>query len=252
MSAPPTLGEAGQAALQSHSPDQRQPFRHASDAELVAGVTGGSLVESAALIDRFGSLHRLARAAQGELVSAGLPEEESQRLAAGVALGMRIAEGQFALGEPITSPTAVIDRFRPRLMLADRESMMAVLLDTRHHVIGEMEISVGTLNTNNMTPREVFAHALRENAHAMILLHNHPSGSPSPSPTDAEFTRVMAKLGHALKVNLLDSIVVGREGGVSLQHEMPHLFQVAGEYGEQVDQAVKDSAVPIRGLEMEP
>ena len=252
MSAPSTLGEVGQAALQSHSPDQRQPFRHASDAELVAAVTGGSLVESAALFDRFGSLHRLAKAAQGELVSAGLSEEEAQRLTAGVALGMRVAEPQFVPGEAITSPAVIIERFRPRMMLADRESMMAVLLNTRHHVIGEMEISLGGLNTNNMTPREVFAHALRENAHAMILLHNHPGGDPSPSPADAEFTKVMAKLGHVLKVKLLDSIVVGSEGGVSLRRENPDLFQAADGYTEQVDQATRQAGVSIHEMVAEP
>ena len=253
MSAVEKLGAVGEAALQSRSLDRRHPFLHASDAELVAALTGGSLVEAAALIERFGSLHRLARAAEGELTNAGLSAEAAIQLSVGVALGLRVAEKRFEPGEAIRHPTDVIDRYRPKMMLADRESMMALLLDTRKQVIGEMEISLGQLNAANMTPREVFAHALRENAACLILVHNHPAGSSSPSEADKRFTEIMVGVGQALKIEVVDSIVVAQEGGVSLRQEAAHLFiGTGGGYRRQISKAATTAAAPIHDLIAEP
>lgn len=257
MSAAAPLGRAGEAALRSRSPDRRHPYRYASDAEVVAAVTDCSLVQAAGLIERFGSLRRLARAAEGELVSAGLPEEAARRLSAGIALGLRVSQKRFEPGTKLHSPEDVIQWFRPKMMFGDRESMMAVLLSADKRVIGEMEIALGRLNAANMTPREVFSHALRENAAGVILIHNHPSGETTPSRSDRNFTEMMARLGRALKVELIDSLVVGEEGGTSLRRESPGIFQqeAGGGYREQLDgiaEAVRGSDMPVGELVAQP
>ena len=250
MSAAKVLGPVGEAALKARNPDRRHPFQNTSDAGLISALTGTGQVGSAALIERFGSLHRLARATATELEAAGLSAEAAGRLTAGVALGMRVTQRRFEPGQVVRSDKSVIERFRPRMMLSDRESMMALLLDTRNQVIGEMEISLGGLNFANMTPREVFAHALRENAASLVLVHNHPTGNPEPSRSDVEFTERMLNVGKALHMNILDSIVVGSEGGVSLRREYPHLFYQ--ERGYNIAEAVADAGRPIQEIAAEP
>ena len=247
MTGPQPLGPVGEKALEARNLDRRHPFRHASDAALVAALTGTSLVDSAALIERYGSLHRLARATAAELEEAGIPSEGAQRLTAGVALGLRVAQQRFEPGQAIHKPEDVIERFRPQMMLEDRESMVALLLNVRKQVIGEMEIALGGLNSVNMTPREVFTQAMRENADCLILVHNHPAGDPSPSQADIDFAQRMSNVGKALQVEVLDSIVVARKGGVSLRLHYPYLFDQE-KSGYNMLQAVADAGRPLPEL----
>lgn len=92
---------------------------------------------------------------------------------------------------------------------ADRESLYALHLDTKNRVIGVEEIAKGTLSAVETTPREVFKGAILSNANAIIMVHNHPSGDPSPSSADVEFTKRLGAAGKLLGIPLRDHVIVG-------------------------------------------
>ena len=102
------------------------------------------------------------------------------------------------------------------LALTDREMFVVLMLDTRHHVIGYNVVSMGSVKTSVVHPREVFKAAILANASTIILIHNHPSGDPHPSPQDREVTRVIAKAGKVLDIPVLDHVIIGDDTHYSL------------------------------------
>ncbi len=99
----------------------------------------------------------------------------------------------------------------------DREKMLALHLDTKHRLICVDIVSIGTLTASLIHPREVFKTALLTNAASLILVHNHPSGNPIPSLEDMSITRRLADAGKILGIDLMDHVVVGRNGFSSLK-----------------------------------
>jgi DNA repair protein RadC len=95
----------------------------------------------------------------------------------------------------------------------DREHFWAVLLNTKHRYLMHTEVSVGTLNASLVQPREVFGPALREGAHSILLVHNHPSGDPAPSPEDRQLTNQLKECGKLLGIEVLDHVIVGSGSG---------------------------------------
>lgn len=116
----------------------------------------------------------------------------------------------------VTSPEAAAALVVPTLCLADRERCVALLLDTKHRLIEQVVVSVGSLDHTFMSPREVFRDALLANSAALVLAHNHPSGDPSPSRDDELVTRRLVRAGELVGVEVLDHLVVGGERWVSL------------------------------------
>ena len=94
-----------------------------------------------------------------------------------------------------------------------------VLLDQKHHVLRDERVSLGTLTASLVHPREVFAPAIRESAAAVAFLHNHPSGDPTPSREDRELTRRLAEAGRLMGIPVLDHVIIGEGGFVSLAEE---------------------------------
>ena len=94
---------------------------------------------------------------------------------------------------------------------ADTETLVVLLLNSRRRIIGFARVASGTLDTCLMHPREVFKTAIVQGAAAIIILHNHPSGDPAPSEADMKITRDLIRAGQLLKIDLLDSIVVGEQ-----------------------------------------
>jgi len=107
-----------------------------------------------------------------------------------------------------------------RLDAVDREEMWALLLSTKNRVIGLAQVSVGTLDASLVHPREVFKTAILANAASVILVHNHPSGDPAPSPEDRQITERCAAAGKILGIPLLDHVIVGRDRIESLRREI--------------------------------
>jgi DNA repair protein RadC len=149
----------------------------------------------------------------------------------GIATGARIAAA-FELGrrasiepqdpeDPIRGPADVFRRIGPRLRHLMQEEFHALLLDTRHRVLREVLVTRGILDASLIHPREVFRVAVSEGAAGIILVHNHPSGDPTPSEEDRAVTRQLAEAGRALGIPVLDHVVIGRGRYVSLAVDLP-------------------------------
>ncbi|MFQ5513311.1 MAG: DNA repair protein RadC [Myxococcota bacterium] len=181
---------------------------------LRTGPAGSSSLDLAArLVHRFASLDGLAEAGDAELQAvAGMGPAKVACLRAALELGSRLAQAPLRSAERLHSPEQVHACFGARLRRARQELFFVLLLDSRHRLIREVQVSRGSLNQSLVHPREVFAPALREAAAAIVAIHNHPSGDPSPSHEDHEVTRRLARAGEILGIRLLDHIVVGHEG----------------------------------------
>lgn len=203
--------------------------RELSNRELVAilvgsGGRGGSALTVAerVLAGVEGSVRKLA-AADGATLQAveGVGEATAARILAALELGRRAAaEVSEGNGESvIRGPADVHRRLGPRLRDLRQEEFHVLLLDTRHRVRREVLVTRGTLDCSLIHPREVFRLAVLEGAAGVILVHNHPSGDPTPSPEDRAVTRQLADAGRAVGIPVLDHVVVGDGRWVSLSEE---------------------------------
>lgn len=195
-----------------------------SEAELIALLlrTGGAgrdaLALAARLLQRHGGLAGLAAAAPAELAGEqGVGPAKSASLVAALELGRRCAARRLRSGDPVRGPADVFRHFHPRLRDARHERFLLVLLDGRHRMLREVVISQGTLTASLVHPREVFRPALREAAAAVVLVHNHPSGDPTPSREDREITTRLAEAGELLGIPVLDHVIVAERGYASLR-----------------------------------
>ncbi len=178
---------------------------------LRTGAAGCS-VESLAkrLVREFGTIAGIARAGDAELRAiAGLGVAKVGALRAAFELGARHVCSPLRPGTRLDGPERVFEHFRGRLRHLRQEAFFALLLDSRHRLIREIEVSRGSLNQSLVHPREVFAPALRESAAAIVVAHNHPSGDPEPSREDIEVTRRLAEAGEILGVRLVDHVITG-------------------------------------------
>jgi DNA repair protein RadC len=200
------------------------------DSELLAMVlrTGASGLDAPALarhlLERFGGLRGLARAARAELaVARGMGPAKAAALVSALELGRRLAGRRRAPGEPVRGPEDVHRHYYWRLRDRRVECFLAILLDSRHRVMRDVEVSTGTLTASLVHPREVFRPALREAAAALVLVHNHPSGDPTPSAEDRAVTRRLAEAGELVGIRVLDHVVVAEQGFYSFRDadEMP-------------------------------
>jgi len=139
------------------------------------------------------------------------------RIAAALELGRRIATLSPTSGEPVRDPISIAPRLISRYGHLVQERLGAIYLDRRNRIVSEREIYVGTLTSANVSPREIFRFAFSDHAAAMIVFHNHPSGDPAPSAEDLVFTRKLVEIGANLAVPVLDHLIVGCSGYVSLK-----------------------------------
>lgn len=169
-------------------------------------------------------LKHLPEAGRGELkaISCAIDKTAYCQIMAGIELGRRVAEQMDQLPDvQITSAAQAIDWCRQkfaRLAIDGRqEEVHLVTLDTKHHIINTYQITVGTLNASLVHPREIFRPAIKDAASAVILVHNHPSGDPTPSREDYAVTKRMDSVGEMLGISLLDHIIVASHGAVSIR-----------------------------------
>ncbi|MFH1021978.1 MAG: DNA repair protein RadC [Planctomycetota bacterium] len=193
-----------------------------SNAELVGillakGVGGKNAVALAQdILARFGGIEGLSRATVAELSGVrGIGPAKAAAIRAAFALGARLSELPGRAGGHFTTAAAVYGHYRETLRPLRKERFIAVFLDARNRILRDEVISEGSLTASVVHPREVFRAAIREAAAAVILVHNHPSGDPEPSPEDAEITRRLVAAGTLVGIRVLDHVVVGRDGYVS-------------------------------------
>jgi len=186
-----------------------------SDAELVAvflrtGVAGKSAVELAReLIGHFGGMSGLLAAGHGALCEIkGLGKAKAAQLAAVLEIARRSLGEELRSGAALNSPAAVRDYLRLALGAREHEVFVALFLDAQHRVLAAEELFRGTLTQTSVYPREVVKAALRRNAAAVILAHNHPSGVAQPSQADELLTRSLADALALVEVRVLDHFIV--------------------------------------------
>ena len=206
---------------------RRVGARNLTDVELLALLVGsGSAGASARQVaerlgTRFETAARLAAADVSTFESVpGVGAATAARLTAAFELGRRAASDDEPWSSPVRGPADVFRRMGPRLRDAGQEEFHALLLNTRHRVVREVFVTRGILDASLIHPREVFRLAVGEGAAGVILVHNHPSGDPTPSVEDRAVTRQLAEAGRALGIPVLDHVVIGRGRYVSLAAEL--------------------------------
>jgi DNA repair protein RadC len=177
-----------------------------------SGREGASAVDVAGELLRShdGSLRRLAMASPTELENTtGVGPAVAARITAALELGRRLAREGPLERTAIKGPRDVFERCAPGMRDLPQEEFRVLLLNTQHAVMREITITRGTVDASIVHPREVFRSAIIENAAAMVLVHNHPSGDPAPSPPDKAITRQLAEVGRMIGIPVLDHIVIG-------------------------------------------
>ena len=197
-----------------------------SNAELIAillrtGVGGlGVLDLSMHVLSRFGGLAGVARVAYGELLSLkGISDAKACQLLAALELGRRLVSLSPEDRSIIRSPQDVVNLLSAEMALLDQEHLKVVLISTKGEVWGIHEVYIGNVNAAIVRVSEVLRPAIRENCPSIIVVHNHPSGDPSPSAEDVLVTRKIASGGEMLDIELLDHIVIGGQSYVSLKQK---------------------------------
>ena len=188
-----------------------------SNAELIAillrtGMKGLSAIHVAEqLLRKFGTLDALAKAALDDLRVKGVGRDKAVALKAAFTLAKRMAL-EIRIEPPLLdSAGSIAELMAEELRLAEVEEFHAVLLNTRRRLIRTERISQGTLDTILVHPREVFRAAILANAHAFILVHNHPSGDSTPSDADIRVTRDLVRASQLMKIELLDHVILGHK-----------------------------------------
>ncbi|HKH46769.1 MAG TPA: DNA repair protein RadC [Thermoanaerobaculia bacterium] len=189
-----------------------------SDAELIAvllrnGTRGVSAVQLAReLLDEKGGLAGLLGTTPQMLRRPGVGLAKAAGLIAALEIARRLARKETMDRDALSRPAEVARYLHLRYQTRDQEVMGAVFLDTRNRMQGDRELYRGTLDRAVVEPREVLKECLLRGAAGVILFHTHPSGDPTPSPEDTDFTLKMAEAAKAVGIKLHDHIVLGGSG----------------------------------------
>jgi DNA repair protein RadC len=195
-----------------------------SDGDLIAiilntGIVGETVTDVAQrLLAHHGGLTGLMRLDVAELEQIrGLGEAKAVKLKAALELGRRLAALNPEQRPQIGAPDDVVNLVGIEMAALDQEQLRVVLLDTKHRVLVIRTIYQGSVNQAQVRVAEVFRDAIRHNAVALIAVHNHPSGDPTPSSADVALTKELATAGELLDVELLDHLIIGQGRWVSLR-----------------------------------
>ncbi|HEY8449021.1 MAG TPA: DNA repair protein RadC [Bacillota bacterium] len=169
-------------------------------------------------------LRRLASARPEELCEVpGIGPAKAVRIVAALELGRRMA-ALAPRRRRVQHASDVVALLHEEMRYLPREQLRAVMLSTKHHILAVDTVSEGGFDATIVDPREVFRTALQRHASAVILVHNHPSGDPTPSPDDLEVTRRLLAAGRMLDIEVLDHIVLGDRCYVSIRDLHPEWF----------------------------
>ncbi|HKP00066.1 MAG TPA: DNA repair protein RadC [Nitrospiraceae bacterium] len=193
---------------------------------LRVGRQGSSAVKVGMdVLDRLGGVGGLAQCGIEELCTVpGVGEAKAAQLKAALELGKRALACPLTKGTKITSSRDLFAHFHPALRDLRHEIFKVILLDAKHAMMRDVTVSEGSLTLSIVHPREVFTLAVRESAAAVIFLHNHPSGDPTPSQEDHVLTARLVSAGDILGIRVLDHLVVGDGRYISFADQgwLPH------------------------------
>jgi len=195
-----------------------------STAELLAillrvGVTGENAVQvGQRLLQSLGGLAGLQRASYEEVCGQhGVGPAKAAQIKAAIELGRRLVVEAPEERPAIHSPADAANLVQYEMSALEQEELRVILLDTRNRVMDITSVYRGSLNSSQVRVGELFKTAVRRNCAALIVVHNHPSGDPAPSPDDIAITRAIVQAGKLLDVDVLDHLVIGRGRFVSLK-----------------------------------
>ena len=199
-----------------------------SDAELLAIIIrDGTPKESAVTLAkhlraRFGSLEAISRLGIAELREIdGIGPAKAAQVKAAMELAKRLGGRVWKLGEKFKGSEQVFKHFDARMRDLKQEKFICMLLDTKNRLIKEVEVSRGGLSGSTVDVKTVFSHALRENASAVIFVHNHPTGDVTPSREDLAVTQRLKEAGELMGIRMLDHVIVGGGSYRSLVPAVP-------------------------------
>ena len=195
-----------------------------SSAELIALILGSGSREKPILqlahevLARFGGLRQIADATLTELREIkGIGIAKAIQLKAALNLGMRVSRQVLTPKYRIEHPTHAYHLIKDELEHEKRELFVAILQDVKGYVISHEIISIGSLSQVLVHPREVFYPAIRNKAASLIVVHNHPSGDPTPSKEDMVLTKLLIEAGVLLNIPLQDHLIIGHKRYLSLR-----------------------------------
>jgi DNA repair protein RadC len=213
----PVIAEAGEAiAVHLRRPCSCKLPAEFTDAELLTKVLGPSTALSCEwLTTTYDDLHTIALLSHTDLSQHGLTSGAIEKLTAVFEIAKRYGEREWRPGEPLRGSSDVYAHFREHLAAETCEHFYAVLLDNKNRKLREILVSKGSLTASIVHPRDVFSQVMRWSAAAVILVHNHPAGDPTPSKEDIEITRRVREVGELVGVRVLDHIIIGKGRYVS-------------------------------------
>ncbi len=187
-----------------------------NNAELMAlfistGTRGHSAIDIGRdLLVKFGSMGALGGLPVAELAKEyGLGLAKASKLAAAFELGARVAREQVR-DIPLDSPELIHEFFAPQLRHLTQEQVVVAVVDTRLRHVGTSVVSVGTVGESTAHPREILRPVITRGGHGFVLIHNHPSGDPSPSQADERVTRRLVEAANLMQVRFLDHVIIGK------------------------------------------
>ena len=188
------------------------PPAQLGDTELLALSLNRSLATAAILMTRFGGIHGLARASHHDLVRARVPPRRAHQLHAALELGRRSLTEPLQRGVTLDDAVVAEKVMWSRLAHREQEELHVLGLDVRQRIILEFVAAIGSVAEVQIDPRDVYRPLIQENAHAAIVVHNHPSGATDPSEADLALTRQLSAVGEIVGIKLLDHLIVARDG----------------------------------------
>ena len=184
-------------------------LEQANNMELLSNLTGPSV--ATVLMEQYGGLTGLAQASFDELQQIkGIGQAKAAAIKSAFLLARRLTRESYADSPVLDTPDRVADFLREENRTYVVENCQVVFLNARRRLIGVENISQGTLDTLLVHSREVFAPAIAKRASAIILVHNHPSGDPTPSEADIKVTRDLIRAGQLLNIQVLDHVILGK------------------------------------------
>jgi len=186
---------------------------------LRVGVPGENAVQMGQrLLKDFGGISGLQRAPLEELCNQrGIGEAKAAQIKAAIELDRRLTLESPEERPVVNSPADAAALVAYEMSALEQEHLRVILLDTRNRVLEIVEVYIGSVNSSQIHVGEIFKAAIRRNAPALIVVHNHPSGDPTPSPDDAVVTRAIVQAGKLLDVDVLDHMVIGQGRWASLK-----------------------------------
>ncbi|MDF1541645.1 MAG: DNA repair protein RadC [Anaerosomatales bacterium] len=193
-----------------------------SDAALLSVLIGEEGDDRArVLLERHPAPDALWRVCAEDLVVLpGVGPAAASRVLACLEMSRRAAVWRTGSKKTVSTPEDVVALCWPQMRGADKEHFWALALNTKNHVMRVVEVSVGSLNASIVHPRELFKEAVRLSAASVVVVHNHPSGDPTPSGADIQLTRRLVKAGDVLGIELLDHVIIGDGGEHSSLREL--------------------------------